>query len=236
MARPRCRLEGATAPIRCGAWSQRRKKSAASLSASSIRTNFRRSGPLIIYWSFVPAMIEPVSGRERVPAWRASALESRPSLAPRNPLGEGIGAILGTARDKRRRKGSRNAMPLRAEEQKREQIAGVLSRVGERFAPERAEPIQRFVNQFYGHVPPDDVVPRGADDLYGAALSLWQFAQERATGHAKLRAFNPRLDAEGWRAGRTVIEIVNDDMPFLVDSVTAALNGLGLTVHLVIHP
>src|SRR5215469_1535561 len=127
-------------------------------------------------------------------------------------------------------------MPLRAEEQKQERIAGVLGRVGERFPPERAQPIQRFVNQFYGHVPPEDVVPRGADDLYGAALSLWQFAQERAPGRAKLRAFNPRLDAEGWRAGRTVIEIVNDDMPFLVDSVTAALNGLGLTVHLVIHP
>ncbi len=123
-------------------------------------------------------------------------------------------------------------MPLRAEEQKRERIEGVLGRVTERFAPERAQPIQRFVNQFYGHVPPEDVVPRGADDLYGAALSLWQFAQERAPGRAKLRVFNPRLDAEGWRAGRTVIEVVNDDMPFLVDSVTAALNSLGLTVHL----
>src|SRR5215469_8733893 len=127
-------------------------------------------------------------------------------------------------------------MPLRADEQKRERIEGVLGRVSERFTPDRAKPIQRFVNQFYGHVPPEDVVPRGADDLYGAALSLWQFTQDRAPGRAKLRAFNPRLDAEGWRAGRTVIEIVNDDMPFLVDSVTAALNGLGLTVHLVIHP
>jgi glutamate dehydrogenase len=127
-------------------------------------------------------------------------------------------------------------MPLRAEEQKRERIEGVLGRVSERFTPERAQPIQRFVNQFYDHVPPEDVVPRGADDLYGAALSLWQFAQERAPGRAKLRVFNPQLDAEGWRAGRTVIEIINDDMPFLVDSVTAALNSLGLTVHLVIHP
>jgi glutamate dehydrogenase len=127
-------------------------------------------------------------------------------------------------------------MPPRAEEQKRERIEGILGRVGERFPPERAEPIKRFVHQLYGHVPPEDVVPRGPDDLYGAALSLWQFAQDRAPGRAKLRAFVPRLDAEGWRAGRTVIEIVNDDMPFLVDSVTAALNGLGLTVHLVIHP
>ncbi|MGE5201892.1 MAG: NAD-glutamate dehydrogenase, partial [Acidobacteriota bacterium] len=127
-------------------------------------------------------------------------------------------------------------MPLRAEDRKQERIAGILGRVGERFPAPRAGAIQRFVRQFYGHVPPEDVVPRGTDDLYGAALSLWHFAQERMPGRAKLRAFNPRPDTDGWRAGRTVIEIVNDDMSFLVDSVAAALNGLGLTVHLVIHP
>ena len=37
-------------------------------------------------------------------------------------------------------------------------------------------------------------------------------------------------------AGHTVVEIVNDDMPFLVDSVTAELNRQNLTVHLIIHP
>src|SRR5512135_1663794 len=135
-----------------------------------------------------------------------------------------------------RPKSGEDAMPLRAEDRKQERIAGILGRVGERFPAPRAGAIQRFVRQFYGHVPPEDVVPRGTDDLYGAALSLWHFAQERMPGRAKLRAFNPRPDTDGWRAGRTVIEIVNDDMPFLVDSVAAALNGLGLTVHLVIHP
>src|SRR5690606_31555336 len=33
-----------------------------------------------------------------------------------------------------------------------------------------------------------------------------------------------------------IVEVVNDDMPFLVDSVTAELNRRGYTVHLVIHP
>src|SRR5260370_34301429 len=100
-------------------------------------------------------------------------------------------------------------MPLRAEEQKREQIAGVLSRVGERFAPERAEPIQRFVNQFYGHVPPEVVVPRGADDLYGAALSLSQVVLARAPGHATLRAFMPTRDAEVQLSGVQVQSVAS---------------------------
>ena len=40
----------------------------------------------------------------------------------------------------------------------------------------------------------------------------------------------------GWGCPHTVIQIVNDDMPFLVDSVTAALNSRGYGVRLLIHP
>jgi glutamate dehydrogenase len=127
-------------------------------------------------------------------------------------------------------------MSLRAEEQKQEAVAAAASVAAERLGAPRATMVQRFIKQFYGHAPAADVLERRPEDLYGAALSLWQFAQLRAPGAAKLRVINPRIEAEGWRAPATVIEIVNDDMPFLVDSVTAALNGEGATVHLVVHP
>ncbi|MGB8841453.1 MAG: NAD-glutamate dehydrogenase [Aliidongia sp.] len=42
--------------------------------------------------------------------------------------------------------------------------------------------------------------------------------------------------ANDWTGGRTIVHLCNDDMPFLVDSVTAALKRLDLIVHLVIHP
>ncbi|MFQ5765542.1 MAG: NAD-glutamate dehydrogenase domain-containing protein, partial [Rhodospirillales bacterium] len=53
---------------------------------------------------------------------------------------------------------------------------------------------------------------------------------------AVVRAFNPDPKKDGWHSDHTIIEIVNGDMPFLVDSVTAELNCQDLTVHLVIHP
>ena len=132
-------------------------------------------------------------------------------------------------------------MLLHTMERQNERIDAVLARIEERFPLDRALPIQRFARQFYSHVPPEDLQVRDLDDLYGAALSLWHFLQEReiaapASGRAKLRIFTPRIDEQGWRSGGTVIEIVNDDMPFLVDSVTTALNGLGIAAHLVIHP
>ena len=44
------------------------------------------------------------------------------------------------------------------------------------------------------------------------------------------------LDEHGWQSTHTVIEIVNDDMPFLVDSMIMEVNRQGLTLHLILHP
>src|SRR5262249_24994312 len=100
----------------------------------------------------------------------------------------------------------------------------------------KAKTFQRFLERFYARVPADDIVPRPVEELYAAALSLWQFAEVRPPSRAKLRVLNPRTETHGWHAPHTLVQIVNDDMPFLVDSVAAAINASGLTVHLVIHP
>jgi glutamate dehydrogenase len=95
---------------------------------------------------------------------------------------------------------------------------------------------ERIVREFYEHVPPADVAERSPRDLCGAALSLWRFAERRRAGRAKIRVFNPDRVEDGWSSPRTIVEIVNDDMPFLVDSVTGAINQSDRVVHLVIHP
>src|SRR3546814_14691631 len=80
------------------------------------------------------------------------------------------------------------------------------------------------------------MVGGSSETLFGAAVSLWNFGTQRRPDSFKVRAYNPSVEEHGWRSSHTIVEIVNDDMPFLVDSVTAALNGLDLTVYLVIHP
>ncbi len=93
-----------------------------------------------------------------------------------------------------------------------------------------------FAAQFYEHVAPDDIVGRDPEDLYGAAMSMWILAGKRRPGETLIRVYNPRFEQHGWHSTHTVIEIVNDNMPFLVDSVTMELNRRNLTVHLIIHP
>src|SRR5215470_10705042 len=107
---------------------------------------------------------------------------------------------------------------------------------GELFDEERRAATARFIAEFYEHVPPADVADRAPRNLYGAALSLWRFGERRRPSQAKVRVHNPDLVADGWSSPHTIVEIVNDDMPFLVDSVTGAINAGNRIVHLIIHP
>src|SRR5688572_20018934 len=129
----------------------------------------------------------------------------------------------------------RPAMVSRAEQLKSRLIEQVAQRVREEAPAEMREAALRAVRQLYAQVPPDDLLAERPDDLYAAARSLWVFARERRTGTAKVRLYQPRLEEHGWEAPYTVVEIANDDMPFLVDSVTAELARREAEVLLVIH-
>ncbi|MCP1336578.1 NAD-glutamate dehydrogenase [Futiania mangrovi] len=93
-----------------------------------------------------------------------------------------------------------------------------------------------FVEQVFANAPVDDVTEPGTEELYGATLSLWRLAERRAPDEPRVRFYNPRIEEHGWESGHSVLEIVNDDMPFLVDSVTHHLTDRGLGIHAILHP
>jgi len=94
-----------------------------------------------------------------------------------------------------------------------------------------------LLKAYYRHVAPEDVCERGDVDVYGALASHWKLADNRPQGTAQVRVFTPTLAEHGWSAGgHSVVEVVIDDMPFLVDSLTMELSRQLRDVHLVIHP
>src|ERR1700752_5520171 len=96
--------------------------------------------------------------------------------------------------------------------------------------------IEEFARLYYAEVDPEELAARGPVDLKGAAAAHLAFGGRFTAGEAKIRAYNPVSREHGWQSTHTIIEIVNDDMPFLVDSVTMEVNRHGLTLHLLIHP
>jgi glutamate dehydrogenase len=98
--------------------------------------------------------------------------------------------------------------------------------------PQNLEP---FIHEYFALIAPDDLAA-DPEALLGGALSLWDFGEERVPGEAKIRILNPTDAENAWSRGHTVIEVVNDDMPFLVDSIVAELNRADRNIHLIIHP
>ncbi len=90
---------------------------------------------------------------------------------------------------------------------------------------------------FYRHVPPEDLLDREPGDLLGAVMGAIRLATDRPQGKPNVRVFTPTVAENGWSAGgHTVVEVVTDDMPFLVDSVSMALSEGQHDIHLVVHP
>ena len=117
-----------------------------------------------------------------------------------------------------------------------ELMDNVAALARERVSGEDLDLVLAFVTEYFAGVSPDDLAERKADDLYGAAAAHLNLARRRTPGTPKVRVYNPQVEQHGWQSTHTIVEIVTDDMPFLVDSVRMVLNRRGYTSHLVVHP
>ena len=97
-----------------------------------------------------------------------------------------------------------------------------------------------FARSLFSGLSRTDLAARTPDDLVACARSLWDFAETRAPGTAKVRVLRPDPASSAWLGTPILVEIVNDDMPFLVGTVTSALStgrlAADMTVDIILHP
>jgi glutamate dehydrogenase len=93
----------------------------------------------------------------------------------------------------------------------------------------------RFLEHYYAQADAEDLA-RDPQMLAAAALSHLAWARVRQPATANLRVFNPTVERDGWTSEHTIVQAANDDMPFLVDSLTMNLNALGHAIHATTHP
>jgi glutamate dehydrogenase len=94
-----------------------------------------------------------------------------------------------------------------------------------------------FVAAYFENTDPDEIAARGPATLFAIANAHWRLLDTpRAAQSAKVRVFNPTLAEDGFVSEHSVVQIVHDNMPFLVDSVTMAINRGSRTAHWIVHP
>ena len=95
-----------------------------------------------------------------------------------------------------------------------------------------------FVRDLFGRVPPEDLAPYAAEALAALAeAACAQLAKPRLPGApAALRLSDVTVQRDGRAHDLTIVEVVNDNRPYLLDSTLAELTEQGLAPLLVAHP
>lgn len=87
-----------------------------------------------------------------------------------------------------------------------------------------------YAENFYAECDAKDFTNYAAQDLYNIACDSFKFFENKKEDQAKIRIDNSSKEHY------TIIEVINDDMPFLVDSIACKLDNLGFEIKNVLHP
>ncbi|MEO0412234.1 MAG: NAD-glutamate dehydrogenase [Pseudomonadota bacterium] len=93
---------------------------------------------------------------------------------------------------------------------------------------------ETFTKAFFKDAPPGDIVGENEAELRAIVLAAFAAMDQRKAGSAKIHVSNPPAEGPGGR--HTQILLINDDMPFLVDTVTGLLTDMGLEIRRLFHP
>jgi glutamate dehydrogenase len=97
------------------------------------------------------------------------------------------------------------------------------------------EPEARFLTQVAGDLQAEELPPVSDDGLGAMFADFWRFA-ESADGQDPAVRLRRWTDPDGTDLGRDLLEIVQDDRPFLVDSIMGVVAEAGLPVRAMFHP
>ena len=93
-----------------------------------------------------------------------------------------------------------------------------------------------FVERYYRELPDDDIDDRPLEEAYAAAVTHFELGRRRAWGDVVVDVSTPDLERDGWAPNRSVLMTVNDDVPFIVDTVRMVLDRYGLGIDLLVYP
>jgi glutamate dehydrogenase len=101
---------------------------------------------------------------------------------------------------------------------------------------ERRAMLETFSRMYLKRLPDSEIPDLPIEQLLAEISDLLDFVDSREQGSAAIRVFDPNAECCGYTTPGTVVQVVSDDGPFLVDSITAVVvrSGAGVVRHL--HP
>ena len=118
-------------------------------------------------------------------------------------------------------------------------VAEALDRLRELGAVRRPDDqvLGEFLSLYYFELPEEDVDDRKIDDIYAVGVAHLDLGRQRGRSDRRSSgSISPDRERDGWQSPHSVVLMVTDDMPFLVDTTRMVLERHGLDIHLLVHP
>lgn len=126
-------------------------------------------------------------------------------------------------------------MSTQLEDQRQQLLSDLKAYIRQQHPESIAELLAEFVDYYYSLLSYEDLSQKGVEQLHASLWSHWQFFYQREPGESRVRVFNPDQDTDGWQSTHTIVQIIHDDMAFLVDSIRMEINRHGYLVHYIVH-
>jgi glutamate dehydrogenase len=110
-------------------------------------------------------------------------------------------------------------------------IDGIVKAAGKKLSAAMEE----FLRAYYRGVAEEDLREREPEYLAAVALHHYRFGAQRKN-KPLVRIFDPNSAQDGFASNHTLVMIVTEDMPFLVDSIGIVFSQAGIGVHFIVHP
>ncbi len=127
---------------------------------------------------------------------------------------------------------------INSEQQKQQLLEAIAAECSNLIEYQSGEATDKsgLIAQFFRRAALDELQKYSVTQLANLINGMSQMVQQRSRGELLIRAYNPSEAEHGWDCANTVLEMVNDDMPFLVDTVSMILAELGHQIQIIIHP
>ncbi|MGC3980872.1 MAG: NAD-glutamate dehydrogenase [Steroidobacteraceae bacterium] len=120
---------------------------------------------------------------------------------------------------------------------RRKILRAILNSVTKQAPKTGSQQLTEFILAYYGKVEDADLQAHSARQLAATALQHFQLGQRRRPGQTLLQVHNPEpVTHAANTVTHTLVTVIADDLPFLVDSICMAFSRFGLNVHLIVHP
>ncbi|HEX4980076.1 MAG TPA: NAD-glutamate dehydrogenase domain-containing protein, partial [Ilumatobacteraceae bacterium] len=118
------------------------------------------------------------------------------------------------------------------------EVAAALGRLAELATTRQPDEavLPEFLARYYRELPEPDLDDRRLDALYSVAVAHFRIGRQRRPGETLARVISPDTGLDESRPPRSILFVVTDDAPFLVDTIRMAVERHRLDIHLMVHP